>query len=127
MCRMRGGHEGYKIKMSVLSEPVHPLADGVAPEEAEVASVANTHNTATLNTAIAYGLVVLLALVWGVHWVVAKVGLSYLPPFTYGVLRVAIATVALAVVLGVQGRIKFPSRRDVPIVLAGGLGQIAAA
>jgi drug/metabolite transporter (DMT)-like permease len=105
---------------------MRPLADGAAPESAEVASVANPHNTATLNSAVAYGLVVLLALVWGVHWVVAKTGLSYLPPFTYGALRVAIAAVTVAVVLGVQGRIKLPSWSDVPVVLAGGLGQIAA-
>lgn len=109
------------------SERMHPLADEAAPGSAESGSVTNPHNTATLNSAVAYALVVLLALVWGVHWVIAKVGLSYLPPFTYGALRIAIATVTLAVVLGAQGRIKLPSWSDVPVVLVGGLGQIAAA
>jgi drug/metabolite transporter (DMT)-like permease len=110
-------------------ERMHPLTAAAAapPGPTEAASIATHRNPATFNSAVAYGLVVILALVWGVHWVVAKTGLSYLPPFTYGVLRVAIAAGALAVVLGVQGRIKLPSRRDVPVVLAGGLGQIAAA
>ena len=33
-------------------------------------------------------LLVLLSLVWGVHWVVVKIGLDYMPPLTYAALRV---------------------------------------
>ena len=35
----------------------------------------------------AWLLLVGLVVVWGSHWVVVKVGLETIPPFTYGVLR----------------------------------------
>ena len=38
----------------------------------------------------ALGLLALVSVVWGVHWVVVKIGLGYLPPMTYGALRIAI-------------------------------------
>ena len=68
----------------------------------------------------------LIALIWGVHWVVAKVGLGYVPPFSYAALRVAVAVVAMAILLGAQGRIRRPPRHDLPVLLAVGLGQMAA-
>ena len=74
----------------------------------------------------AFVLQLLLAIVWGVHWVVVKVGLAYVPPFSYGALRVAVAAIAMAVLLGAQGRIRRPPRHDLPVLLAMGLGQMAA-
>ena len=38
----------------------------------------------------AWLLLVGLVVVWGSHWVVVKVGLETIPPFTYGVLRLAL-------------------------------------
>lgn len=75
---------------------------------------------------IAYLLLALVALVWGGHWVVAKVGLETMPPFQFGVLRVAGGLATLLVVLGVSGRLALPHRDDIPIVLTVGLGQVAA-
>lgn len=69
----------------------------------------------------------MLAVVWGVHWVVVKVGLEYLPPFTYAVLRVAGGLATFVVLLGLTGRLVRPARADVPLVLSLGLGQIAVA
>jgi drug/metabolite transporter (DMT)-like permease len=74
----------------------------------------------------AFVLQALLALIWGVHWVVVKVGLDYVPPFSYAALRVAVAAIAMAVLLGAQGRIRRPPRHDLPVLLAVGLGQMAA-
>lgn len=74
----------------------------------------------------AIALQALLALVWGVHWVVVKVGLGYIPPFAYAALRVGSAAAVIAVFLGVQGRIRRPPRGDLPVLLAVGLGQMAA-
>jgi len=68
----------------------------------------------------------LVALVWGVHWVVVKEGLRYIPPFSYAAVRLVAATVAMAVILGAQGRIHRPPRHDRPVILAVGLGQMAA-
>ncbi len=67
-----------------------------------------------------------IALVWGYHWVVTKVGLQTMPPFTYAVLRVTTGLATLIVILIVRGGLRLPDRRDLPIILSIGLGQIAA-
>jgi drug/metabolite transporter (DMT)-like permease len=74
----------------------------------------------------ALGLLVLLTLIWGFHWVVVKVGLDYIPPFTFAVFRVGLALVTFIALLGVQGRLRRPDRANTPIILSVGLGQIAA-
>jgi drug/metabolite transporter (DMT)-like permease len=74
------------------------------------------------------GALVLLALtsvVWGVHWVVVKIGLDYLPPMTYGAIRIAIGLGTVVLLLAAQGRLRWPPRSDVPIVLSVGLLQVA--
>ena len=74
----------------------------------------------------AYVLLFLLALVWGGHWAVTKVGLRDLPPFTYGTLRVATGLAVLVGLLAARGRLRLPPRTDIPIVLSVGIGQVAA-
>ena len=66
-----------------------------------------------------------LALVWGIHWPLAKIGLRDLPPFTYGALRVGTGLAVLAVMLAARRGIQLPDRRDVPMVVSVGLGQMA--
>jgi drug/metabolite transporter (DMT)-like permease len=74
----------------------------------------------------AYALLAGIALVWGGHWVVTKIGLESMPPFTYAVLRVVTGLATLLVLLAARGGVRVPDRRDVPIVLSVGLGQVAA-
>jgi drug/metabolite transporter (DMT)-like permease len=64
--------------------------------------------------------------VWGVHWVVVKIGLGYMPPFTYAALRVGSGLVTVVGLLAVQGRLRLPPRPDVPMIFSLGLVQIAA-
>jgi len=73
-----------------------------------------------------YLLLVCLALVWGVHWPVAKIGLRDLPPFTYGALRVATGLAVIVIVLALRRGIRLPSRHDLPVVVSVGIGQMAA-
>lgn len=73
-----------------------------------------------------YLLLICLALTWGIHWPVAKIGLRDLPPFTYGALRVAIALAVIVAVLAARRGLRLPDRHDVPIVLSVGIGQMAA-
>jgi len=70
-------------------------------------------------------LLVLLAFVWGLHWVVTKVGLRDMPPFTYATLRVAGGLATLVVLLAVRGQLRLPARSDLPVVASVGLGQVA--
>lgn len=80
----------------------------------------------TATIAVACLLATLLAAIWGPGWTVDKLGLEAVPPFTYGALRLGVAIIVLALVLLARGRLERPSRHDMPIVLGGGLGQIAA-
>ena len=73
-----------------------------------------------------YLLLVCLALVWGVHWPVTKIGLRDLPPFTYGVLRITTGLAVILALLAARRGLRLPDRRDVPVVLSVGLGQMAA-
>lgn len=130
--RMSGGRPagGGRPSRGALGEAPEAVLRVAGPPTAgtpESTGAVDPTDQVTRRARVAYLLLVLLALVWGVHWTVTKIGLGYLPPFTYGTLRVASAAVTLAAILGAQGRIKLPSRHDLPVVMSMGLGQIAAA
>jgi drug/metabolite transporter (DMT)-like permease len=55
-----------------------------------------------------------------------KIGLDYLPPFTYAALRVASAFVTTVALLGFGRRLRWPARDDLPIVFSVGIGQVVA-
>lgn len=69
----------------------------------------------------AWLLLVGLVVVWGSHWVVVKVGLETIPPFTYGVLRLAGGIAVLAMLMAAAGRLRRPDRSDWPIIISYGL------
>jgi drug/metabolite transporter (DMT)-like permease len=73
----------------------------------------------------AYLLLIGLVIIWGSHWVVVKVGLETIPPFTYGVLRLLGGIVVLAALMGMAGRLKRPERSDWPIIVSYGLLAVA--
>jgi drug/metabolite transporter (DMT)-like permease len=58
--------------------------------------------------------------------VVVKIGLGYMPPFTYAALRVASGLATVVAILAWQRRLRLPPRSDVPMVVSLGLAQIAA-
>lgn len=97
-----------------------PAAAGSGPSSAPRPAAAVHSRTAALV------LLVLLSGVWGFHWVVVKIGLQYMPPFTYAALRIAAGLGTLVAIMAAQRRVHVPSRRDLPIVLSVGLAQIAA-
>jgi drug/metabolite transporter (DMT)-like permease len=73
-----------------------------------------------------YLLLICLALVWGIHWPVAKIGLRDIPPFTYGALRVTTGLAVIVGVLAARRGLRLPSCHDLPVVLSVGIGQMAA-
>jgi drug/metabolite transporter (DMT)-like permease len=70
-------------------------------------------------------LLVVLSLVWGFHWVVVKIGLGYVPPFTYGAIRLATGLATAVVLLGAQRRLVVPPRSETWIILSVGVLQVA--
>lgn len=75
---------------------------------------------------VALGLLALLALVWGVHWVVVKEGLRYFPPLTYASLRIASGLATMVAILAATRQLHRPPREDLPIIAAVSMLQIAA-
>ena len=71
-------------------------------------------------------MLVLLALVWGVHWVVVKEGLRYFPPLTYAALRIGTALLTMLAILAPGRNLRRPDRADAPIIFSVALLQIAA-
>jgi drug/metabolite transporter (DMT)-like permease len=73
-----------------------------------------------------YLLLACLALVWGLHWPIAKIGLRDVPPFTFGALRVATGLAVIVAILAARRGLRLPDRHDLPVVVSVGLGQMAA-
>ena len=71
-------------------------------------------------------LLALVSVVWGVHWVVVKIGLEYMPPLTYAALRVATALATVVVLVGIRRGLRPPPRQDWPVVASVGLLHVAA-
>ncbi len=104
-------------------------ADGdriAAEPTAPVTSTADEPIAAVHSRTAALVLLVLLSLVWGLHWVVVKIGLDYMPPLTYAALRVLTGLATVVAVLAWKRRLRLPERSNIPIVLSVGLAQIAA-
>lgn len=72
-----------------------------------------------------YLLLALVALAWGCNWPITRIGLDYLPPYTYAALRACIGLAAL-LPIALRHGLRLPPREDLPIVLSVGLGQIGA-
>lgn len=94
------------------------------PSGSTVRQPAEGSSAPTHSRPVALGLLLLLAGVWGGHWVVVKIGLEFMPPLTYTVLRVGGGLATLLILLGVQRRLVLPPRKDLPIILSLGIGQI---
>ncbi|HEV8322447.1 MAG TPA: DMT family transporter [Myxococcota bacterium] len=69
---------------------------------------------------------VLMEAIWGVHFVVAKIGLRYFSAFAFAAVRVVFATVALFAIAAATGALRRMTRRDVRDALLLGLAGVAA-
>jgi drug/metabolite transporter (DMT)-like permease len=67
-----------------------------------------------------------VVVLWGVHWPLMKVALQSIPPYSYSAVRVVLALAVMTAVAAALGRLRFPDRRDLPIILSTGLLAMAA-
>ncbi|HMA16520.1 MAG TPA: DMT family transporter [Kiloniellaceae bacterium] len=79
-----------------------------------------------LSPAIARLLLVAVVVLWGVNWPVMKVGVAAMPPVWFATARMVLGAASLLALLAVLGRVKLPTRRDLPVVLTVGLLQMGA-
>ncbi|WP_068803892.1 DMT family transporter [Immundisolibacter cernigliae] len=81
-------------------------------------------SNAAVSPRTAAGLFVLMVVLWGVNWPVMKVGLDYIPPFHFALLRMTLGAVTMFAVAALAGELRLPVRQDWPIVLSIGLIQM---
>ena len=81
---------------------------------------------AALSPRAAAGRFALMVLLWGVNWPVMKVGLDYIPPFHFALLRLTLGALTMFGVASLAGELRLPARQDWPVVLSIGLVQMCA-
>ena len=79
-----------------------------------------------LSPALARLLLVAVVILWGVNWPVMKVGVEAMPPVWFATARMVLGAASLLALLAALGRLKLPTRRDLPVVLTVGLLQMGA-
>ncbi len=62
----------------------------------------------------------------GINWPLMKLGLRDIGPLWFATIRLFLAGVCYAAMLLAQGRLAWPSRQDMPVVLGAGVLQMAA-
>lgn len=79
-----------------------------------------------LTPAMARLLLVAVVILWGANWPVMKVGVQSMPPLWFASARMILGALSLFALLVVLGRLKLPTRRDLPVVLTVGGLQMGA-
>lgn len=82
--------------------------------------------SAVFSPAVARLLLAGVVVLWGANWPVMKVGLESMPPVWFAAARMTLGAASLFAMLAVLGRLKLPTRRDLPVVLTVGGLQMAA-
>lgn len=75
----------------------------------------------------AYLLLAAVILLWGINWPIMKVGLTAISPLWFAAARALLGAATLFALLGLQGRLVRPTRRDLPVLVSIGLVQVAGA
>jgi drug/metabolite transporter (DMT)-like permease len=62
---------------------------------------------------------------WGINWPIMKVGLGYMPPLWFALLRVLLGAACMFALLAMLGRLRLPGRDDMPVLISVGIFQVA--
>ena len=89
------------------------------------ATTASVSRSAPLTRGQAYGLLALVVFIWGANWPTMKMGLHHITPLWFAAARFWMGSLCLFAVLAFRGRLAWPSRRDLPVLLSVGLTQMA--
>jgi drug/metabolite transporter (DMT)-like permease len=96
-----------------------------AAEPSSATASASTGGVATVSRRTAGALLVLVVLLWGANWPIMKVGLQSISPLSFTALRIVLALAVMTALAAVLGQLRFPDRRDIPIILSTGILAMA--
>ncbi len=83
------------------------------------------HNPHHLSPGVARLLLLGVIILWGANWPIMKIGLESMPPVWFAAARMLLGAACLFVLLALLGRLKLPTRRDLPVVFSVGVLQMA--
>ncbi len=63
-------------------------------------------------------------MLWGLNWPIMKMGLDYLTPLWFAAARMGLGAACLFALLAAQGRLLWPGRRELAILVSVGIFQI---
>ncbi|MBN9286352.1 MAG: hypothetical protein BGO43_12690 [Gammaproteobacteria bacterium 39-13] len=66
----------------------------------------------------------LVILLWGINWPVNKIGMEYMPAIWHAALRIGIACLSIFLFVFFTGKLKLPSKKDLPIIFTIGILQM---
>lgn len=65
-----------------------------------------------------------IILSWGLAWPITKIGLDYMSPLWYTTARLIVGTITMLIIVFAVGKLSWPRRKDLPLILIIGLLQI---
>ncbi len=74
----------------------------------------------------AWALLAALVFVWGANWPIMKLGLRHIQPLWFASGRLGLGILVVLVVLACKGKLRLPSRADLPVILSVGLLSMGA-
>lgn len=80
-----------------------------------------SQSRAVSHTGIGFTSLVVAIFSYGGLWPVMRAAVDYIPPFCFATLRVFIGSLVLFILLAATGRLRVPSRADLPAVLSVGI------
>lgn len=63
-------------------------------------------------------------IIWGLSWPVSKIGMGFVPAIWFSALRLFFAMLAMFVIMGSLGKLIFPTKKDLPVILTIGFFQM---
>lgn len=79
-----------------------------------------------ISTRAAWGLLAVVILLWGANWPIMKIGLQSMTPLWFAAARALLGALCLFLWAAAAGRLAWPTRQDMPLVLSLGIVQVAA-
>ncbi|NIA71831.1 DMT family transporter [Pelagibius litoralis] len=77
-----------------------------------------------ISPTVARLLLLAVVVLWGANWPIVKVGLEFMPPLWFAAARMVLGVASFVVLLTVLGRLKLPTRKDLPVVFSIGVAQM---
>lgn len=78
----------------------------------------------TNKTSSVFYFFIAVILLWGINWPMNKIGIEYMPSIWHATLRLGLGSASMFLFVLLLGKLKIPSKEDLPVMLTTGLLQM---